>query len=432
MTAQDNTRRKNLILFAILSVLIWFFVLEGILEAQGLFWARYIEYLIVFASAPVFLVRLICRSTRKAEILKLTDPILVFALLFAFAGVVSWARCRVQPLSLTLLSMLEHYRFWLGLYLFYVIASEFDLASAAKKLALQIRLLCVLIIGTTIADMIFHIWPRQEYRHGIGSIQIFFGHPSVLAIVSVFLIGCLLLLTVYVRFLWPWIFAMFLPLCMTLRVRMLGFAFCLAVIFLLLVLKKHYLRLPHILIALVGLLGIGGYRIWTMYFYRTAWRNARTVMTVTSLQVARDHVPFGAGFGTYGSRIAQIFYSPLYFDYGLFRYLGLDPLWPSFACDTFWPMLLGETGFIGLALYIVMVVMLCIKVRRTRFGEHRFYVTALVLLLFLLLESTSALAFSGSGIAMITLPLGMALYFGTKSPSAGSGVEEYENEERRA
>lgn len=78
---------------------------------------------------------------------------------------------------------------------------------------------------------------------------------------------------------------------------------------------------------------------------------ARHALYITSVEIAKDYFPFGAGFGRYGSWLSRKYYSPLYDEYNLSNVYGMTEEKPSFINDTFWPMILGETGFIGLALF---------------------------------------------------------------------------------
>ena len=77
----------------------------------------------------------------------------------------------------------------------------------------------------------------------------------------------------------------------------------------------------------------------------------RTALYATSLAVARDHLPLGAGLGRFGSPMSRSVYSPLYEEYRLTLVFGLSQDNPQAVTDTFWPMLLGETGPIGVAAY---------------------------------------------------------------------------------
>lgn len=83
--------------------------------------------------------------------------------------------------------------------------------------------------------------------------------------------------------------------------------------------------------------------------------NARLAMYYTSVDVARDYFPLGAGLGRYGSWMSRVDYSPLYETYGLDSVYGLSREVPSYITDTFWPQILGETGLFGLLAYVVFV-----------------------------------------------------------------------------
>lgn len=75
----------------------------------------------------------------------------------------------------------------------------------------------------------------------------------------------------------------------------------------------------------------------------------RVGLTLGSIAVARDHLPLGAGIGRFGSHMSREVYSPVYAAYGMDQMYGIKPSQPIAVTDTFWPMILGETGVLGLA-----------------------------------------------------------------------------------
>ena len=79
-----------------------------------------------------------------------------------------------------------------------------------------------------------------------------------------------------------------------------------------------------------------------------AGAHPRLALYVASLAIARDYFPLGAGLGRFGSYMSGANYSPLYERYGLTDVHGLRPNDPNAVSDTFWPMVLGELGPIGL------------------------------------------------------------------------------------
>jgi hypothetical protein len=84
----------------------------------------------------------------------------------------------------------------------------------------------------------------------------------------------------------------------------------------------------------------------------------RVALYVGSVAIARDQLPFGAGLGRYGSHMSREIYSPVYADYGLDQLYGLREAEPIAVTDTFWPMILGETGVVGLLGMIAFITLL--------------------------------------------------------------------------
>ena len=89
----------------------------------------------------------------------------------------------------------------------------------------------------------------------------------------------------------------------------------------------------------------------------------RTVFYRTSIDLARKQFPLGVGFGRFGGDVAARYYSPVYREYGFQRMHGL---WPEgrFLTDTFWPMILGELGVIGLGFYLAICLYILLLLRR--------------------------------------------------------------------
>lgn len=95
--------------------------------------------------------------------------------------------------------------------------------------------------------------------------------------------------------------------------------------------------------------------------------SARTLMTNGSFDVAARHLPFGAGFGRFGSYTATVNYSPEYVRLGFPSYFGLEPApGGQFLTDTAWPAIIGETGWLGTLLFAGGLVHIAVDfLRRT-------------------------------------------------------------------
>lgn len=87
--------------------------------------------------------------------------------------------------------------------------------------------------------------------------------------------------------------------------------------------------------------------------------SGRLQMYLASLNVATDYFPFGSSLGTFGGSVASIFYSPLYFEYGMSDVLGFYPpkyMLPgyNFLNDFKWSHIIAELGFLfGLLFFIL-------------------------------------------------------------------------------
>ena len=80
---------------------------------------------------------------------------------------------------------------------------------------------------------------------------------------------------------------------------------------------------------------------------------ARNAMYATSAHLAATHFPLGVGFGLFGGFVSQLYYSPVYHEYGLSRIWGLSPEYSRFIMDAFWPHILGQFGVVGLGGFLV-------------------------------------------------------------------------------
>ena len=72
-------------------------------------------------------------------------------------------------------------------------------------------------------------------------------------------------------------------------------------------------------------------------------------------ETANKYFPLGSGFASYGSNMAGEYYSDLYREYGFNDKYGMNEKDGSFLNDNYWPMVMGQFGWIGLILLIYIV-----------------------------------------------------------------------------
>ncbi len=97
----------------------------------------------------------------------------------------------------------------------------------------------------------------------------------------------------------------------------------------------------------------------------------RIVFFVKGVEIANDYFPLGSGMGTFGGYVAAIYDSPLYIHYGFQEYYWYRQ--GNFLADTFWPHILGESGYLGLFCYtmsLLVIVRIAIK-QAKRTSVHR-------------------------------------------------------------
>ena len=84
---------------------------------------------------------------------------------------------------------------------------------------------------------------------------------------------------------------------------------------------------------------------------------ARVALVHTSLSIGKDFFPLGVGFGQFGSPTSNNWNSRVYQMYGIDKVWGLtgDSDDVNFMYDTFWPMILGETGYLGTLMYLLIL-----------------------------------------------------------------------------
>lgn len=86
--------------------------------------------------------------------------------------------------------------------------------------------------------------------------------------------------------------------------------------------------------------------------------NARAALYVASTQIANDYFPFGSGAGTFASQPSRsLYYSPIYYEYGVNFYYGASSEYSSFLMDVGWPKFLAEAGWLGGGAYFLAYFM---------------------------------------------------------------------------
>ena len=150
-------------------------------------------------------------------------------------------------------------------------------------------------------------------------------------------------------------------------------------------------------------------RQFVYYFHSLGTEAARTALTQASLRIAEDHFPFGTGFGTFASAFSADPYSKVYYLYHIQNVWGISRQYNAFISDTFWPMILGQTGWLGLVCYAAALLLLFSVIYHMRKHNAYSFASALAAFFYLLISSTSESAFVNTMAVPLAFLLGVLL-----------------------
>lgn len=288
----------------------------------------------------------------------------------------------------------------------------FGLAVAKILTNQSLRILCAIAKALTliiffliICNFLFDIFPSQEYRFGIQVSKLFFSHSEHLAGLQVVLMALIIgnapsedkVSTVCVAL-------SIFNIAFTLRYKALIAAlFAIVLLYIVMIKKQRFLKRYLVLFALMAL--VIAWEQVNVYFGDNV--TARSALSATSISIAMDHFPIGVGFSAFGSYMSRVYYSPIYSDYLIDNVYGLMNTEGGnlFISDTFWPMILGQGGFLGLFFFVWGLFAVYKKIEMKYETDVLAYATALYLLVYMLIQSTSSAAF----VSPIAVPVGIVI-----------------------
>lgn len=200
--------------------------------------------------------------------------------------------------------------------------------------------------------------------------------------------------------------------CSTMRSRAFAFAAC--TILLAIVLfrvrpnRRFGVRIRPVHIVVLGCIVLA--IVWEqLVFYFTNETQARANLLKYAIVTAQTYFPIGSGFGTFGSNVAAEQYSPLYIQYGFDMIWGMSSSEGMFLNDNYWPMIIGQFGLIGFILVSVILAQIFKKVIKPCKNNTCVYISALLLVGYLLLSSVASKSYSEFS------SMGVFLYMGVLS-----------------
>ncbi len=359
---------------------------------------QYLDELFALLVIPLLALRLF---QKKLHIVWNRERILwaMLLLIFWISGWSGYFAYHYQPFLNTAKDSYVNIKFFMAAgasFLMFAYEEDVDREEMKRIVWYVVNGIATILFILCLADLFFGIFDA-EMRGGLRAVKLFYSVYTVLVGVCVFLCAICL-----------WLYEdkkkkVFIPLAMlafvmfsTRRVKAMGALACLVLIFIVVFRnsKKKLSRQVKTFAGVIVAIAVGAaiYQVIGYYFI-LGTESARAVLTIGAPFIAADHFPFGTGWGTYGSAFSIEPYSPVYDMYWMGGIWGISRSYSSFVSDTFWPMILGQCGYFGFAALIGLLYLLIRKIFLLR-GHRSDFASALFLILYLLISSTSESAFA--------------------------------------
>lgn len=383
-----------------LILVIYFFTFQfALMQISPIF--DYWDELYAVCAIPLFFMDI--RSYRTGN--RLYRRLILLLTLYILIGLFCNVLYGFQVINGILRDLLLQLKFYLGIATTFYLFRNTSLDTYGVFVKKHVRIIMMVLFVLTITNYVLHFFPINEKRFGISSQQLFFGHPTGLASVSFFLI--LMLTMFYTKNIYDeyYIAVGTVLVLATLRFKAIAAVLLFCYVFIVVeVLGKRisgWKILPIIPFATL----IGWDQFYSYFFSERTMQSARGAEFHTGFKILRDFFPIGTGLGTFASDPSAKYYSPIYILYDINKVWGLEENNPFLVSDTFWPMIMGQTGAIGLILYLMIVICLIKMIKPAYNMDKGFYLAGLGAIIYLLVSSTSEAAF----VNPLSLPLALVI-----------------------
>lgn len=334
------------------------------------------------------IILLLMKSSIDKTIIKITIPFSIF-ILICFIGTLKFNE---QSLSVVLTDFLLNSKMFFcifGAYEFFSTKKDF---LKKKYYSIFFSFITVILFTFTFVNFFNNIF-NSSYE----GVKLMFSHQTYFVSSIVLLIALSVANNKVHKF---YIFLDLIMLVMSLKIK----AFCFVALFIVYYtyLKTNFLKNKKLLFIIIGSLlvfFIAADR--AKFFYFSDMVNARDYLLEYSFVNAKNFFPFGSGFASFASYSSGVQYSSLYYQYGLNMVYGLYPNNPIFMSDTFWPMIIGQGGFLGgiiWVIYLLILIKICYSLDAYKYP-------ALILLFYMIIASTSESSF----VNLYCVPYGIAI-----------------------
>lgn len=346
----------------------------------------------------------ISKENNVLKVKKKDIQVLIDLCLYLLIGVISYFLNSNQPIQALIGDMFLNLKFFLSIYIGHYLIKDKNITP--QYFICFIKIITLLLFVLLIINFVYPIFDNQEMRFGIPIPKLFYSHSGYLAAA-----GTLLLAMTY-RFYNKmykanlYMLLQVLIIFFTLRYKAMATAIICTFVFFIVIVNKKKIKWWHIITGIIIILIFSWDQV-VFYYGSQSIENARGALTITAFEISKNAFPFGVGFGSYGSYMSRVYYSSVYTTYGLNNIWGLSKTYPFFISDTFWPMIIGQTGLLGTLFYLKIIFSIIKKIMK--FENRYSYISGITVFVYLLLESTSSSAFVSLNAVSFGLWLGVLL-----------------------
>lgn len=396
--------RKSASYIVFLFCLYMFTFQFALMRVNGFF--QYWDEIYAIICIPLFLFKK--EQNLKVKV-NINTGIIILLILFSAIGLVGNIIYQYQCAAGIFQDILLNLKFFMGILTTFLLFSSFHINCYSRKIQVHIRIIITVLFLFYLLDKIFGMFPIYEVRYGLNSEQLFFGHPTGLASVAFFLL--IMNMILYEGKIGDIIFILMTLLLeiSTLRIKAIAVSILFVYMYFVIMIMKKKIGWLELLPGLIPVMIVAYDMFYSYFFSSIKMETARGALLYKSFDIARDCFPFGTGFGTYASAPSGVWYSSVYTKYGLNTVWGLSKGNSSFVCDSFWAMIIGQNGYIGLAIYIIIIICLIAIVSKLFRININMYMVGMSSLLYLLISSTSESAFVNPLSLPLSFTIGLAL-----------------------
>lgn len=327
----------------------------------------------------IILVAAVIFRAMKSQIslLKFERYMLIFMILFELFGIISGFTYKYQETKYMFVDAYTCAKF----FIYYLCARLLTQGKLDEKYFFSINKICkiiaVIFFVLTLHDAFLSPWfPVADFRYFTNSVMLFFEHPEYLARASMTVIFILAYNYRYYKHNIYYIIMLTIVMILTFRTKAIISTFIIYILYIYFVKFKFKSLLPVGVGAVGGAAYLGYDSLYKYYLENDS--TARKVLTDDSILIAKKFFPIGSGFGSFGSSMAAQHYSKLYMKLGYYRMKGSGlEEGGNFLSDTFWPIVLAQSGWLGLISFCLAIISMLIYIIQSRKNDIYYFWVAI-------------------------------------------------------